>query len=172
MTTQHTPDQIHDLANKLERDPSEWGGLALGWKAAFHLRELQARIADLEAQLYAIGAGGVGASIQPQAQPDTAPAAWAILSDDGTAIRLWSKDKATAQEAADKHGRPLVPLYTAPQPTRQPLPADTYTALAHRIATKYAHRSDPAFCGYAFLPHTLEQFVRAIEQAHNITGGQ
>ena len=62
--------------------------------------------------------------------------------------------------------------YVKQEPARQPLPADTYTALAHRIATKYAHRSDPAFCGYAFLPHTLEQFVRAIEQAHNITGGQ
>ena len=52
-----------------------------------------------------------------QIQADTAPAAWAIYSDDGTAIRLWSKDKATAQDAADKFGLPLVPLYTAPQPT-------------------------------------------------------
>lgn len=191
---QHSPEQINQLADALEDPDLDMNGL--GWKAAFHLRELQGRIFELEAQLYAIGAGGVGASIQPPVQPDTAPAAWAIYSDDGTAIRLWSKDKATAQEAADKYGRPLVPLYTAPQPTenlrckstqkrlamlwgyvkqepaRQPLPADTYTALAHRIATKYAHRSDPAFCGYAFLPNTLEQFVRAIEQAHGITGGQ
>ena len=52
-----------------------------------------------------------------QIQADTAPAAWAIYSDDGTAIRLWSKDKATAQDTADKFGLPLVPLYTAPQPT-------------------------------------------------------
>lgn len=79
--------------------------------------ELKAECAELEAMLDAVGAGGVGQSIQPPVQADTAAAAWAILSDDGTAIRLWSKDKATAQEAADKHGRPLVPLYTAPQPT-------------------------------------------------------
>lgn len=127
---------------------------------------------SLESMLDAIGAGGVGQSIRPPVQMDTAPAAWAILSDDGTAIRLWSKDKATAQEAADKYGRPLVPLYTAPQPTRQPLPADTYTALAHRIATRFTYSTDRSFCEYYFAIHTLEQFVRAIEQAHGITGGQ
>ena len=37
------------------------------------ITQLHARIADLEAQLYAIGAGGVGQSIKPQVQPDTAP---------------------------------------------------------------------------------------------------
>jgi len=55
------------------------------------------------------------AAEQPAAQQS--PGAWAIYSDDGTAIRMCSKDKATAQEAADKFGLPLVPLYTAPQPT-------------------------------------------------------
>lgn len=79
----------------------------------------KAKCAELEAMLDAVGAGGVGESIKPKVQADTAPAAWAIYSDDGTAIRLWSKDKATAQEAADKFGLPLVPLYAAPQPTRQ-----------------------------------------------------
>lgn len=183
---------------------------------------LQAENAELEAMLDAVGAGGVGQSIKPQIQADTSPAAWAIYSDDGTAIRLWSKDKATAQDAADKFGLPLVPLYTAPQPTRQPLTdeklyalyceamkgyyvsslhhwrnaeahkfaraieaavanqppprqpltVETFTKLAHRMATKYTHRSDPSFAWYAFLPHTLEQFVRAIEAAHGITGGQ
>lgn len=77
----------------------------------------KAKCAELEAMLDAVGAGGVGQSIKPQVQADTAPAAWAIYSDDGTAIRLWSKNKATAQDAADKFGRPLVPLYAAPQPT-------------------------------------------------------
>ena len=79
--------------------------------------DLKAECAELEAMLDAVGAGGVGQSIKPQIQADTSPAAWAIYSDDGTAIRLWSKDKATAQDAADKFGLPLVPLYTAPQPT-------------------------------------------------------
>lgn len=165
-------------------------------------------------------------SSAPDAPPPPAaqqsPAAWAIYSDDGTAIRLWSRDKATAQDAANKFGLPLVPLYTAPQPTRQPLTdeklyalyceamkgyyvsalhywreteahkfaraieaavanqppprqpltVETFTKLAHRMATKYTHRSDPSFAGYAFLPHTLEQFVRAIEAAHGITESQ
>lgn len=52
------------------------------------LRRLQAENAKLEAMLDAVGAGGVGQSIKPQIQADTSPAAWAIYSDDGTAIRL------------------------------------------------------------------------------------
>ena len=143
------------------------------------ITQLQARIADLEAQLYAIGAGGVGQSIQPQVQPDTTPAAWAIFTKSGF-CRMWAQDRALIERTAAELGVKAEPMYRctgrapqpARQPTRQPLPVDTYTALAHRIATKYTHRSDPAFCGYAFLPNTLEQFVRAIEQAHGITGGK
>ena len=131
------------------------------------IQQLQARIADLESQLYAIGAGGVGQSIKPTVQSDTAPAAWAIFSDDGTAIRLWSKDKTTAQEAADKLVLPLVPLYA----TRQPLPTETLVALAHRTATRFTYSTDKSFCEYYFAIHTLEQFARAIEQAHGITRG-
>ena len=44
------------------------------------------------------------------------------------------------------------------------LTTEEYTALAHRIASKYAHRSDPRHIAYTFLPHTLEQFVLAVEQ--------
>lgn len=123
MTYQHNTDQINQLADKLE-DPELASMSGLSWKAAFHLRELQGRIAELEAKLYAVGAGGVGQSIKSKVQDDTAPAAWAIYSDDGTAIRLWSRDKAKAQDAANKFGLPLVPLYTAPQPARQPLTED------------------------------------------------
>lgn len=123
----HTPEALQ-LANQLEANYAHvYAGLAPAAAAA--LRSQHARIADLEAQLYAIGAGGVGQSIKPQIQADTSPAAWAIYSDDGTAIRLWSKDKATAQDAADKFGLPLVPLYTAPQPTRQPLTDEKLYAL-------------------------------------------
>lgn len=32
------------LADLLERDPSEWGGLTLGWKAAAELRRLNAQL--------------------------------------------------------------------------------------------------------------------------------
>jgi len=40
---------------------------------------------------------------------------------------------------------------------------EEYVDLAHRIASKYTHRTDPTFTAYTFLPHTLEQFVRSIE---------
>lgn len=55
-------------------------------------------------------------------------------------------------------------------PAAVPLTKEAYTALAHRIASKYAHRSDPQYIAYTFLPHTLDDFVRAIEAAHGITG--
>ena len=38
-------------------------------------------------------------------------------------------------------------------------------AFAHRRATKYAHRTAPLYCSYAFVPHTLMDFVRDIEAA-------
>ena len=154
------------------------------------IQQLQARIADLEAQLYAISTVEVGQSIPPPVQPDTAaqqePVAWMYEWNGRTHITTADQRPI---EHAHSHFNKSNPLYTTPQPTenlnckstqkrlatlwgyvkqepaRKPLPADTYTALAHRIATKYAHRSDPAFCGYAFLPNTLEQFVRAIEEA-------
>ena len=56
--------------------------------------------------------------------------------------------------------------YVEAQPSKAvKLTTDEYTALAHRIASKYTHRSDPAFTGYTFLPHTLEQFVDAVQAA-------
>lgn len=156
---QHSPQQINQLADALE-DPELANMRGLGWKAAFHLRELQGRIAELEAMLDAVGAGGVGQSIKPQIQADTSPAAWAIYSDDGTAIRLWSKDKATAQEAADKHGRPLVPLYTAPQPTRQPLTDSQVKELVKK-------RPAEDLCRWSY-----GMGIKDAEAAHGITESQ
>lgn len=124
----------------------------------------KAKCEELEAMLDAVGAGGVGQSIKPQILADTAPAAWAIYSDDGTAIRLWSKDKATAQDAADKFGLPLVPLYTAPQPTRQPL-TENEISLAYFDALGSEH-----------IPGrengVVLRLARAVEFAHGITRGQ
>lgn len=105
---QHSPQQINQLADALEDPDLDMNGL--GWKAAFHLRELQARIADLEAQLYAVGAGGVSASIQPPVQPDTAPAAWAIFTRAGF-CRMWSQDRALVERTAAELGVKAEPLY-------------------------------------------------------------
>jgi hypothetical protein len=57
------------------------------------------------------------------------------------------------------------------QSVREPLTVEAYTAIAHRTASKYAHRSDLSFVAYTFLPHTLDDFVRKIEAAHGITQG-
>ena len=205
---QHSTEQINQLATALEDPDLDMKGL--GWKAAFHLRELQALILDLEAQLCAIGAGGVGASIQPPVQADTAapaqppaahqePVAWRVHPFDyGVGSKgVYALTQMPKQvEMWKRKGWKVEPLYTAPQPTenlrckstqkrlatlwgyvkqepaRQPLPADTYIALAHRIATRFTYSTDRSFCEYYFAIHTLEQFVRAIEQAHGITGGQ
>lgn len=40
-----------------------------------------------------------------------------------------------------------------------------YTALAHRIASTYRHRSDPKSVAYTFLAGTLAQFVSEVEKA-------
>ncbi len=194
------------------------------------IQQLQARIADLEAQLYAIGAGGVEplrktdtaaqalkqgeqvapytgdvarimreagmtfhlglphkavveqmtrvvdlvyaeasikaavafAAPKPAAQPDTPPAAWAIFSKDGTAMVMWSRDMPSAKNTAEKLGLPLVPLYTAPQPDRQPL-TDEHIIEWVRSGEYNVTKNDWA---------SHIEFTRAIEQAHGITGGQ
>ena len=130
---------------------------------------------------------GVGESIKPPVQPDTAPAAWAIFSKDGTAMVMWSRDIPSAKNTAEKLGLPLVPLYTAPQPTenlrckstqkrlatlwgyvkqepaRQPLTDEQIIKIADKTQT-----AEPGTDGY-ILPIS---FARAIEAFHNITGGQ
>jgi hypothetical protein len=66
--------------------------------AAAILRSQHARIADLEAQLYAVGAGGVGQSIKPHMQPDTAQAPEVRIQT--SAPSAW--DWASLNNAADK----------------------------------------------------------------------
>lgn len=72
--------------------------------------ELKAECAELEAMLDAVGAGGVGASIQPPVQPDTAPAAWAIFTRAGF-CRMWSQDRALVERTAAELGVKAEPLY-------------------------------------------------------------
>ena len=123
------------------------------------------------------------AAEQPATQQS--PGAWAIYSDDGTAIRMWSKDKATAQDAADKFGLPLVPLYTAPQPTENLKCKSTQKRLATlwgyekarqpltegqiKAAVRHLYGSD-AVSAMAVTGDI--ETARAIEAAHGITGSQ
>ena len=80
-----------------------------GWPAV-RTREITAlldRIAELEAQLEAIGAGGVSA-LMGAAKAGSEPVAWAIFAEGGN-IRLWSKKPLLHPSAQ--------PLYTHPSPT-------------------------------------------------------
>ena len=52
---------------------------------------------------------------------------------------------------------------------RVPMTEEVALKIAHRRATTYTHRSDPHHSGYAFVPHTLMDFVRDLEAHHNIT---
>lgn len=141
----------------------------------------KAKCAELEAMLDAVGAGGVGQSIKPQVQADTAPAAWAVYSDDGTAIRLWSRDKKSAQEAADKLGLPLVALYAAPQPTENLKCKSTQKRLATLWGYEKARQplTDSQVKELA-KKHSAEDLcrwsygmgIKDAEAAHGITGGQ
>ena len=158
------------------------------YEAAHELRTMQARIADLEAQLYAISTVEVGQSIQPPVQPDTAaqqePVAWMYEWNGRTHIT-------TADQRPIEHAHPHFnksnPLYTAPQPTenlnckstqkrlatlwgyvkkkpaRKPLTNEQIVAIADK--SRAAQAGD---AGY-ILPIS---FAQAIEEAHGITGAQ
>lgn len=106
---------------------------------------LEVRIADLEAQLEAIGAGGVNGLLmgQPQAMPDISaltergavawagvdaqglregaasagsePVAYAIFAENGQ-IRLWSVEAQHVKRIAAEKGLELVKLYPHPSP--------------------------------------------------------
>lgn len=41
---------------------------------------------------------------------------------------------------------------------------EQFTALAHRTASRYSHRSEPEKVSYTFLPHTLEHFHHLLIQ--------
>ncbi len=182
---QHSPEQINQLADALEDPDLDMKGL--GWKAAFHLRELQARIADLEAQLYAIGAGGVGQSTQPPVQPDTAAQKPVAILDIRRSKRTGELESWGFAEKPNDAKSGTYAVYTAPQPTenlrckstqkrlatlwgyvkqdlaRQPLTDEQIVAVADK--SRAAEAGD---AGY-ILPIS---FARAIEEACGITGGQ
>lgn len=121
------------LANELDTKAQALGCPLDRFSAVLRLQHT--RIAELEAQLYAVGAGGVGQSIKPQVQADTAqaqqePVAWLVCSTnpDGS---LKVEHAATWKEAAHEHINDAIveyevseagswivqPAYTAPRPT-------------------------------------------------------
>lgn len=221
----HTPEALQ-LANQLEANYAHvYAGLAPAAAAA--LRSQHARIADLEAQLYAVGAGGVGESIKPKVQADTAqepgtgipasvPTGWKLvpveptddmfiegmeadcrgrpsIDDDNHVRSIWRAMLSSAPDAppppaapqepvawmyewngrthittadqrpiehAHPHFNKSKPLYTAPNPARQPLTDEQILSIV-----RVAPALDTAEAEFLHI-------VRAVEFAHGITGEQ
>ena len=89
---------------------------------------------------------------QPQGAPE--PVAWAIFPDTGNA-RMWSTFQPHVQKLADSEGLTVTPLYTRPQPPRQPLSEE---AVRKHLEIAKSHEQ------------TWLMFARAIERAHGIGG--
>ena len=131
---------------------------------------LLARVADLEAQLYAVGAGGVGKLEQPQSvtnchqsqpQGEQEPVAWIEHEWSGSGLRHLHFER-PAPTVRDEVVRPVwTPLYTHPQPKRQPLTDAQIND--HRLALPYDGEDLPD-------PWDFKQGVRAAERAHRIGG--
>ena len=116
------------------------------------IRSLQARIRELEAMLYAVGAGGVGKVEQPQVEQE--PVAWMFHAGDVWKFRWHHFNRPTGDDAL-KHWKPL---YAHQQP-RQPLTDDAIADLMMRT------------WGCASIaPRHAPTFARAIERAHGIGG--
>jgi len=78
--------------------------------------------------------------------------------------RLWKeRDELRSQLTADSANVPETSFGNM-----KPLTTEQYTALAHRMCSRYRHDSHPAYIEYTFQRHTLEDFVRAIEHANSI----
>ena len=127
------------------------------------IKNLQDRVADLEAQLYAVGAGGVGKMEQPQGEQE--PVAYYVMNGAALFQLFRSKSQADAlaydlQKRHDLSGSlahfHVVPLYTHAQPKRQPL---TVGQINRLIAD-----------GKLPLSGNPYEVARAIERAHGIGG--
>ena len=163
-------DQIQQLHARIAELEAENKGLQVF--AASHQRtierclDLKAECAELEAMLDAIGAGGVGQSIQPLVQADTAaqqePVAWRVhpfdygvgykgvyaLTEMPERVEMWKRK-----------GWKVEPLYTTPQSTRQLLTDEQIMELAEPFgAFEYGDAQG----------HKRQAFARAIEEAHGI----
>ena len=103
--------------------------------------------------------GGNEFLIERPAQPSQ-PDEFATRGELAARLKCWHR---LTREESDE----LVDLLRA-QPVAQPLKDDQIVAFGHRIASTYAHRSEPTKHSYGFLRHTLIDFARAIEKSHGI----
>ena len=105
------------------------------------------RIRELEAMLYAVGAGGVGKVEQPKVEQE--PVAWILRDANNHNVKFleWTSTPTGYRGEWIK-----TPLYTQP---RQPLPDEQIEALWRKLVGT---------------PRPNYSFARAIERAHKIGG--
>lgn len=154
---------------ELHRLQAENNGLRILASGGMELFErystFKAKCEELEAMLDAVGAGGVGQSIKPAVQADTAqePVAWRVRPFD-YGIGYEGVDALTTRkeqcEMWERKGWKVEPLYDAPNPARQPLTDEQIQSILDRDFRLYCQ---------------LWEFIdiaRAIEAAHGITESQ
>lgn len=136
------------------------------YEAAHELRTMQARIAELEARLYAISTVEVGQSIQPPVQADTeAPLRCDVCGVECANPWHFSTETKRHKHACDAcWGRMKIPgqvgeLDHTTAPQQEPLTEDQIAAAVGQCETDLK-------------TEFLIEFARAIEEAHGITGGQ
>lgn len=132
------------------------------YEAAHELRTMQARIADLEAQLYAIGAGGVGESIRPAAIDAIrlAEATFRAYGDHHAAKPDEEKAQRNYQLADTMRAALLAAVPDAPNPARQPLTEKQKDSITQEL--NIARCLEKPIVGNGEL---TERIVRAIEAA-------
>ena len=134
----------------------------------YQITQLHARIADLESQLYAIGAGGVG-RMMAEPQQEDAPLHCDVCGVECSNPWHFSTETERHKHACDACWGSMratllaVPNPPAPQPARQPLTDQQIMELAEPFGSfEYGDAQG----------HKRQAFARAIEEAHGITGGQ
>ena len=154
--TDNTKPEALDLADWLEAV----GGGPSAKRCAALLREQHARIADLEAQLEAIGAGGVSGPLigQPQAMPDLSQLtergakAWAGVDAQGLRDGFTAADMATAAAQGFRDGVASVSAGSEPAAwlyehkllgTKQAFTTEPPPGLKEKCTPLYSHPSPP-----------------------------
>lgn len=141
----------------------------------------KAKCEELEAMLDAVGAGGVGQSIKPQIQADTAqaqqePVAWICAEWSGSGVPELSFDGPPQElSVRDELTRPVwTPLYTAPQPTENLRCKSTQKRLATLwgyVKKEPDHFRDAAQMVPARQPLTNEQIIAIADNARAAESG-
>ena len=94
------------------------------------------RIVELEAQLAAVGAGGVEPlrkrECLHQISEPAQPVGWAIFAENGNGL-MWTQSRQNAEVSAKNVGLQVTPLYAAPQSAAQALDVQVLMRVIQRL---------------------------------------